>query len=168
MPARVRLALALALTLALTGCARPDAPTCEEPFPLAVDAYPEVGNASLRVVQTAFWNCTGVTYALDDPCDARTGLMPVVTIDDAWHYPTFGGRTLVPREHVDCMVWGAGPPAREVAEPGYYVEQRYVWDGTYRPGGGAAVPVPPGSYTFFLRIGPFYDSATIEAPFELT
>lgn len=154
-------ALALLLVGAsFAGCA--GAGGCEDPFPLVILAYPQVMAPEVLEVQTTLWNCTREPIPLDDPCDARDGLMPAVTVGDVEYFLSIPAGPARPRPEVRCLDTEA--PARAALEPGGHLEQRFRWDGTVARGDEEPRAVAPGAYVVHVEAGAHYASKVVDVP----
>ena len=153
------------VSAALAGCAGNGAHSrCPEEFPLAFRGYPAVGVNGTYEFQSTLWNCTDRAILLDEPCEGRNGIVPRVTVGNETYYASPVGsaeRALVPREQLACSEWPT--PATE-AGPGFWSETRYLWDGTYRPQGGQAVPLPEGAYVFTVEAGVYRQAVEVRVP----
>lgn len=149
--------------LPLTGCAMSERDECASPFPLVVRAYPMVTDPTRYEVHTTLFNCTGAPLALYDPCGAQDGLKPslVIANETYWLAHETNGSAV---RAADLVCYDHPVAPRHEAEPGAYIDQRYSWDGTYRPGGAAAQPVPPGDHQVIVRAGPHLATARIAVP----
>ena len=156
----------LLIASALSGCALPRGSRagCPEDFPLAFRGYPAVNLDDTYELQATLWNCTGRVIPLDEPCEGRNGVTPRTVIgNETYHLApvAVAERSLVLLPDLPCHDWPA--PVRE-AEPGFWSENRYWWNGTYRPDGGEAVPVPPGVYVFTVQAGPYRERVEVTFP----
>jgi hypothetical protein len=155
--------VALLLVIACALVAGCGAPThrCDAPFPLVLQSYRSVSNASLVEFQSTLFNCTDAVIPLDEPCGARDGIVPRIDIAN-FTYVIGRNQSAVPREAYWCSIEG---PDRE-AVPGAYIEQRYWWDGTYEPRPGERVPVAEGAYVVWVRAGDYYETRSAVAPWD--
>lgn len=169
-PRRV-LVFAFALLLAastLAGCALPRGAQarCPEDFPLAFRGYPAVNMDDTYEFQSTLWNCTDRVIPLDEPCEGRNGVTPRTVLGNETYYLSplgVFGQSLVRLADLDCHEWPK--PARE-AEPGFWSENRYWWNATYRPEGGEPVPAPPGVYVFTVQTGPYRERVEVTVPWQ--
>lgn len=151
----------LAIAPLVAGCAS-SGEECRAPFPLVLQAYPQVLDPSLIEIQTTLWNCTDGAIALRDPCGARDGLMPSVVVEGRSYFLALGDTTARSEDSVSCL--DSEAPTRASAEPGDYLQQRYLWDGTYASGADEARPVADGAYVVQVSVPPLYASKVVEVP----